>query len=160
MISNFTWFIHAIAMVVWIGVLAALFLFYRRYRARSLDERGRMIFGHTRLEIAWTATPALIVLSVFLLSLNVMCTVDAQAQARQASADDVGVLVVAHQWWWEYQLPGMGVVTANELHVPVGRLVKMELQSADVQHNWWVPQLQGKIYNIPGRHNNLAFTPR
>jgi cytochrome c oxidase subunit 2 len=157
LLSDFSWLIHAIMAVVFVGVIASLLFIARRYRARAQGERGRTIFGNTRLEIGWTAAPALVVLSLYLLSLNVMCTVDAPAHAE--GGDVVRVLTVGRQWWWEYQLPDYGVVTANELHLPVGQTVKLDLQGDDVIHNWWVPQLQGKRYNIPGRSNVLGFTP-
>jgi cytochrome c oxidase subunit 2 len=61
--------------------------------------------------------------------------------------------VVGHQWWWEFQYPELGFVTANELHVPVGRRVELRLTSTDVIHSFWVPELQGKTDLIPGREN-------
>jgi cytochrome c oxidase subunit 2 len=70
--------------------------------------------------------------------------------------------VIGHQWWWEFRYPDLGVVTANELHVPVGdepRPTFLALQSADVIHSFWVPPLAGKIDLIPNRVNHLWIEP-
>ncbi|MGH2350349.1 MAG: cytochrome c oxidase subunit II, partial [Chloroflexota bacterium] len=64
---------------------------------------------------------------------------------------------IGHQWWWEFQYPELGVTTANELHIPVGVPINLELESADVIHSFWVPHLAGKTDAIPGRVNRLWF---
>lgn len=156
-INDLTWLLHGIMTVVFVGVLTAALVIYRRYRARAADQRGRQIFGNTRLEVIWTALPGLVLIFAFAISTSVMC--DVQPAARAVSAEAIRVRVVGHQWWWEYSLPDQGAVTANELHLPAGQLAVLELVSADVMHNWWVPQLQGKLYNIPGHQNTLSFTP-
>ena len=65
--------------------------------------------------------------------------------------------VIGHQWWWEVRYPDSGVVTANQLHLPVGRPVDLDVTSADVIHSFWVPRLGGKIDMIPGRHNRIRL---
>jgi cytochrome c oxidase subunit 2 len=65
--------------------------------------------------------------------------------------------VIGHQWWWEVRYPDSGVVTANQLHLPVGRPVDLDVTSADVIHAFWVPRLGGKIDMIPGRHNKIRL---
>ena len=72
--------------------------------------------------------------------------------------------VVGHQFWWEYRYPQYGVVVANELHVPMStkerpRPTFMKLLSADVWHSWWVPQLAGKVDNIPDHVNQMWIDP-
>jgi cytochrome c oxidase subunit 2 len=67
--------------------------------------------------------------------------------------------VVGHQWWWEFHYPDSNVVTANEVHVPLGRPVNFSLRSVDVLHSFWVPQMGGKMDVIPGHRNHLYFTP-
>jgi cytochrome c oxidase subunit 2 len=67
------------------------------------------------------------------------------------------VIVTGHQWWWEVEYPSAGVVTANELHLPVGRKVHLQIESADVIHDFWVPALSRKIDMVPGRENHLFF---
>ena len=60
--------------------------------------------------------------------------------------------VTGHRWWWQFDYPGTERQTANELHIPSGQKVVLVLGSDDVIHNFWVPELAGKIYAIPGRH--------
>ncbi len=69
------------------------------------------------------------------------------------------VTVLGHQWWWEFRYPTLGVTTANELHVPVGRPVTLRLEGPDVIHSFWAAPLAGKRDVIPGRVNHLTFTP-
>jgi cytochrome c oxidase subunit 2 len=159
-IARFTWLLHAAMTAVFLGILAALLTIAWRYRARSETQRGRQIYGNTRLEVAWTATPAVILAAVFTMSLNVMCNVDPAVGADDATVQDgLRVVVTGRQWWWEYAIPEVGVVTANELHLPVGRAAQLELHGGDVIHNWWVPALHGKLDTVPGRSNVLTFTP-
>jgi cytochrome c oxidase subunit 2 len=68
---------------------------------------------------------------------------------------DVNVQVVAHQWWWEFDYPDLGFVTANEMHIPIHANVHISLVSADVVHSFWVPELAGKTDVIPGVTNHM-----
>jgi cytochrome c oxidase subunit 2 len=79
--------------------------------------------------------------------------------------DALKVTVVGHQWWWEIRYPELGIVTANELHVPQSSVAKpahtfLKLQSADVAHSFWVGQLSGKVDLIPGITNSMWLDPR
>jgi cytochrome c oxidase subunit 2 len=67
------------------------------------------------------------------------------------------VTVTAQQWWWRYEYPGEKVVTANELHIPVGRPIFLSLESSDIIHSFWVPKLAGKQDVTPGRTNHLTI---
>jgi cytochrome c oxidase subunit 2 len=69
------------------------------------------------------------------------------------------VEVVGHQWWWEFRYPDLGIVTANELHFPVGRPVGLAMTTVDVLHSFWIPALGGKRDVINNRTNYLAFRP-
>ena len=64
--------------------------------------------------------------------------------------------VVGHQWWWEVRYPAEGITTANEMHMPVGRPVALQLTSADVIHSFWVPALGGKLDLLPGQHQHAG----
>jgi cytochrome c oxidase subunit II len=74
------------------------------------------------------------------------------------------VRVIGKQWWWEFQYPVNGgrdtIVTANEIHVPVGQTVHLKLETDNVLHSFWVPQMGGKRDLITNRVNHLVFTPR
>ena len=125
-----------------------------RFRQRPGDEtQPRQIYGNTRLEIIWTAIPVLLVGTLFFFTVR---TVNAVASPSAKSAD-IQVTVVGHRWWWEFDYPALQVKTANELHVPVGANVEFTLESADVIHSFWVPQLSGKTDVIPGQTNHLWF---
>src|SRR5207247_9419882 len=89
----------------------------------------------------------------------------ADLQHHPASPDALDVTVVGHQWWWEIRYPTLGLVTANELHVPVSttarrQLTFLRLESADVAHSFWVPQLAGKTDLIPNRTNRMWIEPK
>jgi cytochrome c oxidase subunit 2 len=86
-------------------------------------------------------------------------------QNQQAPPDSLKVTVIGHQWWWEFRYPDLGVVTANELHVPVSspaqrKLTFLRLESMDVAHSFWVPQLAGKTDLIPNRVNMMWIEPK
>lgn len=129
------WWTMLILAVVWI-VLAYIIV---RFRARPDTPTPRQIHGHLGMEIAWTIGPALIVVAI------AIPTVQAVFRTQQGVSEDAMVVdVVGHQFWWEFRYPDHGVVTANELHLPVGRPVSLRLHSADVIHSFWIPQLGGK----------------
>jgi cytochrome c oxidase subunit II len=68
------------------------------------------------------------------------------------------VELTGHRWWWEARYPGSAFATANEIHVPVGKPVRITLRADDVIHSFWVPNLHGKMDLIPGQTNHLVFT--
>lgn len=134
-----------LAFLVWAGVAVAAFYAMRRFRDRPGAPEPPQVHGNTKLELAWTAAPALLLVVLYLLTVRTMAAVDAESEPP------LRVRVIAHQWWWEYQYPDLGIVTANELQLPVGRPVRLELESADVVHNFWVPQFGWKRDNTPTR---------
>ena len=130
-------------------VVAGLVLYNAfRYRRRPGDGLPRQDFGDTRLEVAWTVIPLLIVTVMFFLSVRTMHDVDPPPLDRPPD-----IAIVAHQWWWEVHYPRSGVVTANEIHIPTGKNLLFRVTSADVVHDFWVPQLARKIDAIPNRMN-------
>jgi cytochrome c oxidase subunit 2 len=112
------------------------------------------LHGHTVLEIGWTLAPALILVFI---AVPTMRTIFATAAAAPAGA--VRVEVIGHQWWWEFRYPELGIVTANELHLPRGKPVQLDMTSADVIHSFWAPGLGGKRDLTPGRTTRIAFRP-
>jgi len=113
------------------------------------------------LEIVWTAIPVAVLLLITVPSVMVL-----SQQYREPEPDALRITVTGHQWWWEFEYEGLGpkggpLVTANELHLPLGRQVSLTLKSKDVIHSFWVPQLVGKTDALPGRVNVLEpFTPK
>ncbi len=142
------------ALAVFLLVIGVLIYNIIRFRGRSGDlEEPRQIFGNSKLEIIWTAVPVLLVGMLFFLTIS---TINATA-APKSQPTDVNVTVVGHQWWWEFDYPNQGFITANELHVPVGANVQLDITSSDVIHSFWVPQLSHKVDAIPGQTNHLWF---
>ncbi len=143
------WFIFAITVAVFVIVEVLLLYAVLRFRARDPRAVPPQIHGNNALEISWTTATAVGLAVIFAMTWRTM------AATSQPPADALPVRVIAHQWWWEFQYPTLGVTTANELVIPVGRPIRATVTSADVIHSFWVPQLGGKMDAIPGRENTL-----
>jgi cytochrome c oxidase subunit 2 len=78
-------------------------------------------------------------------------------ETAEPPTEGMPIKVIAHQWWWEFQYPELGIVTANELHIPMGQPVVVELNSDNVIHSFWIPQLAGKTDVVPGQTNSMWF---
>src|SRR5947199_8956700 len=142
------------------GLLAyAIFRFRRRPEHENLEPP--QVYGSNQVELAWTVIPILIVIVITLATTRTIYDV----QGALPPPGTVNVTVVGHQWWWEIRYPDLGIVTANELHAPVTesgnrRPTFLKLESADVAHSFWVPQLSGKTDLIPNRTNSMWIDPR
>jgi cytochrome c oxidase subunit 2 len=150
--SIITWVAAGIAVLVFVVLGLALFRYRERAATPGLPAQVR---GHTGLELAWTIAPAFVLLIVAIPTIQVVFR-------TQSSATPPGALEVtvrAWQWWWEFRYPSLDVVTANELHLPLGRPAVFSLEGLDVIHSFWVPHLGGKRDVVPGRLNRLSFTP-
>ena len=147
-------FVFWAAVVVFVLVEGVLIYVLIRYRRRRGDGLPPQTHGHTRLEIAWSIAPAILVAVIAVLTVPRIF-----ADAQQAEADTLKVRAIGHQWWFEFVYPELGVVTANELHLPVARSVEIQLESDDVLHSFWVPKLRGKLDMVPGRVNKFVITP-
>ena len=155
-------FVLAITGAIFVVVGALLAYAVVKFRRRP-DDDGReppQVYGSNQVELAWTVTPVLIVLILFFAAARVIHAVQ---QAPEPS-DAIKVTVIGHQFWWEYRFPKYGVVTANELHVPVSDAAHptptfLTLLSADTDHSFWVPQLAGKTDLIPNRINQMWIDP-
>lgn len=125
-----------------------------------MTQEPPQVYGSNQIEVAWTVIPILI---VFVL-IGVSARVIASVQNASPPPSTLKVTVIGHQWWWEVQYPDFGIVTANEVHVPATSDGKnatyLQLQSADVIHSFWVPQLSGKVDLIPNRTNFMWIDPR
>jgi cytochrome c oxidase subunit 2 len=140
------------AVLVFVVVEGILVYSVFRYRRKPEDGIPLQIHGNKPIEIAWTIIPAIIVL--FLATM----TFRTQALLAQPVDDNaLKVTVIGHQWWWEFRYPELGIVTANELHLPANRDIQFSLQSADVIHSFWIPRLGGKTDAVPGHTNILTF---
>lgn len=136
-----------------IGVLGVLVYVIVRFRERKGEDRIPVQFhGNTLTEIGLTIVPVLIVIAV---AVPTVRAIFATENRVEPTGDDVIINVTGYQWWWRFEYPELGVVTANELHVPAGRRVILNLESADVLHSFWVPRLAGKRDLIPNQNNQL-----
>lgn len=153
-IANLHNIVLIIAVVIFVIVEGLLLITAFRFRRKPKDTgEGAQIHGNTRLEIAWTVAPALIVITLFVLTVRTQQAVDASAQATGDNAP-LKVQVVGHQWWWEFKYPDQGFTTAGDLVIPVGRVVSLEITSVDVIHSFWVPELNGKTDAMRGVVNH------
>jgi cytochrome c oxidase subunit 2 len=131
-----------------------------RYRESEGHDEPAQIYGSVQVELAWTVIPVLIVVVLFLTTARIIFAI--QDAPKPSSALDV--TVVGHQFWWEFRYPKLGIVTANELHVPVSTPLEpqptyLRLLSADVDHSFWIPQLAGKTDLIPNHPNDTWMDP-
>lgn len=164
--------IFGLSMLV-LGVTGAIFLIVSgiliyvlvRYRWRKSDgsseQEPHQIYGSNQIELSWTVIPVLIVVMLFLATTRVIYTTE---HAHKPS-DALDVTVIGHQFWWEYSYPKLGIVTANELHVPVGDPshplpTYLTMSSADTDHSFWVPRLAGKTDVIPNKVNTMWIDPQ
>ena len=162
-IRELAFLVLAIVTVIFLVVAGLTVYAIIRYRRRPGDA-GReppQVYGSTQIELAWTVVPFLIVIVLFLTTARYIFAIERHAAPPEA----LEVTVVGNQWWWEIRYPGLGIVTANELHVPVSDVARptptfITLESADVIHSFWIPQLAGKMDVIPGQRNRTWVEPR
>jgi cytochrome c oxidase subunit 2 len=154
-IGNLALIVGLIALLIFLVVEGALVYAIWRYRAsRHVSGEPATFERNRRLEIAWTAAPALILALVFVLMLGTVAEINGAGAAPAMRISGIG-----HQWWWEFSYGS--VKTANELHIPTGSAIDLELTSADVIHSFWVPPLGPKADMLPGTTNHLRlFAPR
>jgi cytochrome c oxidase subunit 2 len=140
-------------VIVFVLVAVALLYVIIRYRHRPGQPEPRQIHGNTTLEVTWTLIPALVLAVLAVPSVRTIF-------ATQAPAPDgsLQVEVIGHQWWWEFRYPEYGIVTANELYLPINRPVNFALMTKDVLHSFWIPQLSGKRDLISNDTNYIWFT--
>jgi cytochrome c oxidase subunit 2 len=161
-ISHLAGLVLAVTGVIFVVVASLLVYAVVRFRRRAGDDgtEPAQIYGSGPVEAAWTTVPVLIVAVLALSTARVVHEI----QDARAPDNAVQVQVIGHQWWWEYRYPKLGIVTANELHVPVsqgtvGLPTFLDLRSADVVHSFWVPRLAGKTDLIPNKINSMWIEP-
>jgi cytochrome c oxidase subunit 2 len=157
-ITQLFYFTLVLAGVVFVLVEGLLIYSSLRFRRRA-PIPGReppQIHGNTRLEVMWAIVPALILISLFAISVTRLGTLGSIPQDPNA----MRITVTGRQFQWEFGYPDANTSVFDELVVPVGRPVIMEVTSEDVIHSFWVPDLYGKIDAIPGRTNRIWFQAR
>jgi cytochrome c oxidase subunit II len=153
--SNLYMITLVMGAVIFLIVEGGIIIVVTRFRRHKEDlTEPKQIHGNVPLEIIWTAIPVLLVVILFIFTVSTMNSI----AAPPPSAADINVNVIGHQWWWEFNYPDLKISTANELVVPVGRPIQINLTSADVIHSFWVSQLAGKTDAIPGQPNKMWIT--
>ena len=155
--DHLTYLLLFLGLLVFVVVEGILVFVLLKYRARPGGPEPKQTHGNTTLEVTWTLIPALILAIIAVPTVRTIF----ETQAR-AVPSALQVEVIGHQWWWEFRYPEYGVVTANELYLPVGRTANLHLMTKDVIHSFWVPQLGGKrdlVHQDPSKANYLWFTP-
>ena len=147
--ADLFWLVFWIAAAVFVLVEGMLVYALWRFRRRSPADTPRQVHGNTKLEIMWTIIPALLLAGV------AVPTVGTIFDLAESPEGAMRIEITGHQWWWEVRYPDLGVVTANEVHIPTGQQVVFELESKDVIHSFSVPRLAGKQDVVPGRTNTL-----
>lgn len=138
---------------IFVVVEGALIYAVLKFRRTKPIGEPRQLHGHTGIEVAWTLAPALILIFIGVPTVYTIFRTQAPPPANALRID-----VIGHQWWWEFRYPELGIVTANELHLPQGRPVHLAITSTDVLHAFWIPRLGGKRDAIPNRVNHIWFT--
>ena len=146
-------FIFWMSVVVFIIVEGGLVYAVFRYRRRPNSGIPKQTEGNTVLEVTWTIIPALILIAIAVPTWQTLFRTDDIPEGSFI------INIHGHQWWWEIEYPELGLVTANEIHVPSDRSIGFHLESDDVLHSFWVPALFGKVDLVPGRTNTVWFTP-
>ncbi len=156
-VTSLAWIVAAVAFVIFVGVEAALLYAAWRYRASRSSGPVPQRYGHRGLEIAWTVAPIIVLAVVAVFMFQTMFEIG--VSTPRAGTPSMRIVATGYQWWWEYRYPTAAgdVVVANELHIPVGTAIDLELRSGDVIHSWWVPRLNGKTDMIPGKANHLLL---
>ncbi len=151
-VERLWWLLFWISFVVFLIVLALMVRALRgRGRIEDAVDDSEVRWGEPFVALAGVVVPWIILTVAFIISLGVM-----KELATAEESEDLTIEVEGRMWWWEVRYPN-GAVTATEIHIPVGERVRIKLTSADVIHSFWVPELQVKLDQVPGRVNELSL---
>ena len=149
-------------LFVVVGGLLLYVLLRFRHRASDplCDQEPAQIYGSKQIELSWTVIPILIVVMLFLATARVILS----TERAHKPANALDITVIGHQFWWEYRYPKLGIVTANELHIPVSdpkdpTPTYLTMSSADTDHSFWIPRLAGKTDLIPNKVTTMWVDP-
>jgi cytochrome c oxidase subunit 2 len=143
-------FTGAIFLLVESLLVTFVWKYRRRGRPRTVD--GAQVHGNTRLELIWTVIPVII---LCVIGLVVFYELPGISNAP-AATNPIRITVEGHQFYWQFDYPN-GARSINDLYAPVDQVVDLTVESADVIHSWWIPELGGKIQAIPGHTNHIWF---
>ena len=162
-IEHLSFFVLTITAIIFLIVFTLLVCSLIRFGGRRSDEKREpaQVYGSTQIELAWTIVPILIVVVLYMATARVIHAIQDAPEPSNA----IEVTVIGHQYWWEFRYPKLGIVTANELHIPVSQASHptptfLDLLSADTDHSFWVPELAGKTDLIPNHPNRMWMDPQ
>jgi cytochrome c oxidase subunit II len=162
-ISDLSVFVLVITGIIFLVVFVLLVYSVVKFRERrtNSDSEPAQVYGSTQIELAWTIIPILIVVVLYLATARVIHAIQDAPEPPGA----IEVTAIGHQYWWEFRYPKFGIVTANELHIPVSDPSQpmptfLRLLSADTDHSFWVPELAGKTDLIPNHPNRMWMDPQ
>ncbi|SDC05519.1 cytochrome c oxidase subunit 2 [Melghirimyces thermohalophilus] len=137
-----------------VAVVLAIFIYVLiRYRQKPGDNSiPKQVEGSMKLEMLWTVIPIIL---LAILAVPTLTHTFSLAEEAPKDEDPLRVKVTAHQYWWEFEYPDLGIKTAQQLHIPTDEKVYLELTSDDVIHAFWVPELAGKQDLNPGSTNKM-----
>lgn len=154
--------VFPVAVVVFILVQGLIIVAVVRFRDRGQSQPPKQVAGNTRLEVVWTIIPTLILVGIAIPTVSTIFRL-----SGPAASDALKVQVIGKQYWWQFEYENAGTATpirtANELHIPTGREVFIELDGqseddgADVLHSFWVPRLAGKQDYVPGHTRTMRI---
>jgi cytochrome c oxidase subunit 2 len=145
-------FITAICLFFDVAITMAIIVFFFKYHRKTPNAVGVPIHGDMRLETAWMVIPLFLAMAMF--GWGAVVYVD----YRNAPPDTLDIYVIGKQWMWKAQQPS-GLKEINELHVPVGRNIRLVMASEDVIHDFFVPAFRVKMDVVPGHYNTMWFRP-
>lgn len=141
-----------VASIIFLLVVFFTFFYLFRYGVKKRPETPSQKVGNGNVEY-FLATLVTIITGVF-----VYLTIVTMGEIQTIPENPKPFLeITGHQWWWEAKYPNSGVITANQIYIPTGKKILLKLNSADVIHSWWVPELGRKMDMMPGRDNYMWF---
>jgi cytochrome c oxidase subunit II len=167
-IANLAWFMTILFLIIIIVMWALLAVaFYKRRGTLAEHEPIDAGGGQMWIAVGGIAIPLIILTILFVLGLGLLRDFPIHGvhggmnQQQMAAMMKPEIRIIGHQWWWEIQYlnddPSQSFTTANELHLPTGRPINVEVETADVMHSFWVPSLHGKVDLIPGQPNYIRI---
>ena len=159
-IRDIYWLILGITGGIFLLVIVTLLLFVIRYRSkgRPREVEGSQVRGHTKLELAWTAGPVILLAIIAGFVFWKVSDIGASSSLTASEQAKDEITIVGHQYYWDFIYPN-GAVSVDRLRLPFDRKVQLTIRSADVAHSWWIPALGGKMDAIPGKTNHLTLRP-
>ncbi len=154
-IASLWWVMFGFGAAIWalvLGLLLAALLRRRRSSSITTPDSNDVDTGNKWVIRGGIILPLIVLGIVFGYTIYTLAAIE-----NPSEQSTFRIRVIARRWWWEVLYPDQGITTANEIHIPVGVPVQFQLESVDVIHSFWVPQLNGKMDVIPGRTNYLTL---